>query len=87
MVVEIEGLPPRHFFSIFCNFLPLFAARTVLLMTLLQPCFCTDIVDTQAKEGLSDDLAACIVGTLLEAGSDTTAATLVDLMQAMVLYP
>lgn len=35
----------------------------------------------------SDDQAAYISGSVLEAGSDTTAATLVGFVQAMVLFP
>ena len=41
----------------------------------------------QQIEGFSDDLAGYISGSLLEAGSDTTAATLVGFIQAMVVLP
>ncbi|KAF2141081.1 uncharacterized protein K452DRAFT_272908 [Aplosporella prunicola CBS 121167] len=38
-------------------------------------------------ERISDDLAAYMAGTLLEAGSETTAATLYAFVQAMLLFP
>ena len=41
----------------------------------------------QEKEGLSDDLAGYTSGSLLEAGSDTTAATLTAFVQAMIVFP
>ncbi|KAK3497921.1 cytochrome P450 [Neurospora hispaniola] len=50
-------------------------------------CFCEDAVPVQKKEGFSDDEAAYIAGTLLEAGSDTTSSTLYGFVQAMLLYP
>jgi cytochrome P450 len=48
---------------------------------------CVDLVKSQESEGFSDDLAAYISGSMLEAGSDTTYSTLVGFVQAMVLYP
>jgi cytochrome P450 len=42
-----------------------------------RPCFCLDLVRAQDEEGFSDPLAGYVSGSLLEAGSDTTAATLV----------
>ena len=42
-----------------------------------RPCFCVDLVRAQDEEGFSDPLAGYVSGSLLEAGSDTTAATLV----------
>ncbi len=42
-----------------------------------KPCFCVDLVRAQDEEGFSDALAGYTSGSLLEAGSDTTAATLV----------
>ena len=56
-------------------------------MTISQPCFCVGLVEGQRAYGFSDDLAGYISGSLLEAGSDTTAATLVGFVQAMLLYP
>ncbi|KAI1091288.1 cytochrome P450 [Rostrohypoxylon terebratum] len=52
-----------------------------------KPCLCVDLVRAQEKERFSDLTAAYISGSLLEAGSDTTAATLVGWVQAMVLFP
>jgi cytochrome P450 len=42
-----------------------------------KPCFCVDLVRAQDEQGFSDALAGYTSGSLLEAGSDTTAATLV----------
>ena len=42
-----------------------------------KPCFCLDLVRAQDEENFSDALASYVSGSLLEAGSDTTAATLV----------
>ena len=52
-----------------------------------QPCFCIDMAKVQETEGFSDDQAAYISGTFLEAGSDTISSTLYGFVQAMVLYP
>ncbi|KAF2202007.1 cytochrome P450 [Delitschia confertaspora ATCC 74209] len=52
-----------------------------------KPCFCVDLARAQSKENISDDLAGYVSGTLLEAGSDTTAATLIGFVQAMILFP
>ncbi|KAH7397323.1 cytochrome P450 [Pyrenochaeta sp. MPI-SDFR-AT-0127] len=52
-----------------------------------KPCFCLDLVRAQDEMRFSDALASYISGSLLEAGSDTTAATLVGFVQAMVLFP
>ncbi|KAH8886004.1 cytochrome P450 [Thozetella sp. PMI_491] len=53
----------------------------------LKPCFCAGLLDAQGPQGFTDDQAAYIAGTALEAGTDTTANTLVGFIQAMVLYP
>jgi hypothetical protein len=42
-----------------------------------KPCFCVDLVRAQDQENFSDALAGYVSGSLLEAGSDTTAATLI----------
>lgn len=42
-----------------------------------KPCFCLDLIRAQDEHGFSDPLAGYVSGSLLEAGSDTTAATLV----------
>ncbi|KAK9782620.1 putative Cytochrome P450 [Seiridium cardinale] len=52
-----------------------------------KPCFCVDLLKAQDKQGFSDGLASYISGTLLEAGSDTTAATLVGFVQALLIFP
>lgn len=41
----------------------------------------------QREENFSDDLAAYISGSLLQAGSETTASILVGFVQAMVIFP
>lgn len=41
----------------------------------------------QVKEGFSDDAAAYVCSSLLEASSDSTAATLYGFIQAMVVWP
>ena len=53
----------------------------------IKPCFCEELAAQQETEGFSDDQAAYIAGTLLEAGSDTTSSTLYGFVQAMLLYP
>ncbi|CAG7918721.1 unnamed protein product [Penicillium olsonii] len=53
----------------------------------LNPCFCAGMYEAQQKDGFSDDQAAYISGTLLEAGSDTTSSTLYAFIQAMLLFP
>jgi hypothetical protein len=42
-----------------------------------KPCFCLDLVRAQDELGFSDPLAGYVSGSVLEAGSNTTAATLV----------
>ncbi|KAH8778616.1 cytochrome P450 [Diaporthe sp. PMI_573] len=51
------------------------------------PCFSVGVAEGQKSYGFSDDLAGYIVGSLHEAGSDTTASTLNGFVQAMILYP
>lgn len=53
----------------------------------IKPCFCEGMYQAQKKEGFTDDQAAYIAGTLLEAGSDTTSSTLYAFVQAMLLHP
>jgi cytochrome P450 len=53
----------------------------------INPCFCVGMYEAQKQEGFSDDQAAYICGTLLEAGSDTTSSTLYAFVQAMLLFP
>ncbi|KAI1081433.1 cytochrome P450 [Whalleya microplaca] len=52
-----------------------------------KPCFCVDLVRAQDEQKFSDGIAGYVSGSLLEAGSDTTAATLVGFVQAMLLFP
>ncbi|CAI4218398.1 unnamed protein product [Parascedosporium putredinis] len=53
----------------------------------VNPCFCEELAAMQKTEGFSDDQAAYISGTLLEAGSDTTSSTLYAFVQAMLIFP
>ncbi|OQD83336.1 hypothetical protein PENANT_c017G07768 [Penicillium antarcticum] len=53
----------------------------------INPCFCAGMYEAQKEDGFSDDQAAYISGTLLEAGSDTTSSTLYAFVQAMLLFP
>jgi len=52
-----------------------------------QPCFCNDVLRVQAQEDMSDEQAAYLAGSLLEAGSDTTSSTTIGFIQAMLLFP
>ncbi|KAH7159405.1 cytochrome P450 [Dactylonectria estremocensis] len=51
------------------------------------PCFCDDIYKSQLNEKFSDDAAGYISGSLLEAGSDTTASTLYGFILAILIWP
>ncbi|KAI8624784.1 cytochrome P450 [Xylariaceae sp. FL1651] len=50
-------------------------------------CLCADMVKQQDIEGFTDEQAAYITGSFLEAGSDTTAATLYGFVCALLLFP
>ncbi|RYC56736.1 hypothetical protein CHU98_g9465 [Xylaria longipes] len=50
-------------------------------------CMCVDMVKQQAVEGFTDEQAAYVTGSFLEAGSDTTAATLYGFICALLLFP
>ncbi|RDW79387.1 hypothetical protein BP6252_04025 [Coleophoma cylindrospora] len=52
-----------------------------------KPCASRDLVELQKQEGFSDGLAAYMSGSLLQAGSETTAAILVGFVQAMLIHP
>ncbi|KAF2827188.1 cytochrome P450 [Ophiobolus disseminans] len=52
-----------------------------------KPCFCNDVLRVQDQEKMSDEQAAYLSGSLLEAGSDTTSALLVGFVQAMLVFP
>jgi hypothetical protein len=51
--------------------------KTAIQEGTAKPCFCVDLARAQEEEKFSDELAGYISGSLLEAGSDTTAAELV----------
>ena len=56
-------------------------------LTINQPCFCNDLLRAQKQKGFSDDQAAYISGSLLEAGSDTTTSILYGFILACLIYP
>lgn len=56
-------------------------------MSYTKPCVCVDLIKMQKKEDFSDDLAAYISGSILQAGSETTSGILVGFIQAMVIFP
>ncbi|KAJ5133076.1 hypothetical protein N7448_001895 [Penicillium atrosanguineum] len=49
--------------------------------------FCEDMFKSQEKVGFSDDWASYVSGTLLEAGSDTTASIFLSFAVAMINFP
>ncbi|KIX07465.1 uncharacterized protein Z518_02118 [Rhinocladiella mackenziei CBS 650.93] len=53
----------------------------------VKECFLARMIKDQEKSGLSDEHIAYLGGTLMEAGSDTTASTLLSFLLAMVKYP
>jgi cytochrome P450 len=62
-------------------------AKEQIRQNTIKPCFCAGMYEAQKQDGFSDDQAAYISGTLLEAGSDTTSSTLYAFVQAMLLFP
>ncbi|KAI0429247.1 putative cytochrome P450 [Xylaria sp. FL1042] len=52
-----------------------------------KPSFSVGLLREQNKHGFNDDFAAYITGTLLEAGTDTTANTLIWFLCAMLVFP
>ncbi|CAG8950033.1 hypothetical protein HYFRA_00004367 [Hymenoscyphus fraxineus] len=53
-----------------------------------KPCVCVDLIKLQKEEEIfSDDLAAYLGGSLLQAGSETTSSILVGFIQAMTIFP
>ncbi|OCL13013.1 cytochrome P450 [Glonium stellatum] len=50
-------------------------------------CFLNRMVKDQEKSGLDDEHIAYLGGTLMEAGSDTTASTLLSFLLAMTKFP
>ncbi|OQV03623.1 hypothetical protein CLAIMM_08642 [Cladophialophora immunda] len=61
-------------------------AKKAVQDSTIKPCFCVGMATAQQAQDFSDDQAAYIAGTVLEAGSDTTSSTLYAFVQAMVLY-
>lgn len=51
------------------------------------PCFCASLVQAQAAEGFSDELASYIAGDIVEAGSSTASDELMGFLMAMVTHP
>jgi cytochrome P450 len=49
--------------------------------------FCKDQMETQQREGFSDEQAAWNSGSMLQAGSDTTSSSLVAFVQALAVFP
>ncbi|KAI0522073.1 cytochrome P450 [Xylaria bambusicola] len=52
-----------------------------------KPCICADVVRAQDEIKFSDGVAGYLSGTLLEAGSDTSASTLIGFIQALLIFP
>ncbi|KAI1363146.1 cytochrome P450 [Xylaria arbuscula] len=52
-----------------------------------KPCICADIVRAQDELKFSDGEAGYLSGSLLEAGSDTSASTLIGFIQALLVFP
>ncbi|RWA13097.1 hypothetical protein EKO27_g2010 [Xylaria grammica] len=57
------------------------------LQQLVDPCIASEIVRAQDELGFSDSRAGYLNGTILEAGSDTSASTLIGFVQAMLIFP
>ncbi|KAI1111636.1 cytochrome P450 [Nemania sp. NC0429] len=51
------------------------------------PCVCADLVRAQDELKFSDGLAGYTSGSVLDAGSDTSAATLIGFVQALLIFP
>ncbi|KAI0468450.1 cytochrome P450 [Xylaria cf. heliscus] len=62
-------------------------AKRSIKAGMCKECLCVDMVKQQAIEGFTDEQAAYIAGSFLEAGSDTTAATLYGFVCALLLFP
>ncbi|RYC65168.1 hypothetical protein CHU98_g1038 [Xylaria longipes] len=63
------------------------AKADILTLEKPNPSFSVGLVREQNKHGFDDDFAAYITGTLLEAGTDTTANTLTWFLCAMLVFP
>ncbi|KAI0817856.1 putative cytochrome P450 [Xylaria sp. FL0064] len=63
------------------------AKADILSSEKANPSFSVGLIREQEKHGFNDDFAAYITGTLLEAGTDTTASTLIWFVCAMLVFP
>ncbi|KAI0965547.1 putative cytochrome P450 [Xylaria arbuscula] len=63
------------------------AKADILALQNPNPSFSVGLLREQKKHGFDDDFAAYITGTLLEAGTDTTANTLMWFLCAMLVFP
>ncbi|KAI3317499.1 putative cytochrome P450 [Xylariaceae sp. AK1471] len=63
------------------------AKANILSLKTPNPSFSVGLLREQKKHGFDDDFAAYITGTLLEAGTDTTANTLIWFLCAMLIFP
>ncbi|TFB01701.1 Cytochrome P450 monooxygenase yanC [Trichoderma ghanense] len=52
-----------------------------------QPCCAIDLLRAQKEHGFSDELGCYLSGSLLQAGSETTAVILIGFFQAMLVFP
>ncbi|KAI0413296.1 putative cytochrome P450 [Xylaria grammica] len=64
-----------------------FAKGNILSSPNPNPCFSIGLIEEQKKWGFDDDFASYVTGTLLEAGSETTANTLLGFLCAMLVFP
>jgi len=62
-------------------------AKAQIIEGTCHPCFCYDVLKAQKTDGITDEQAAYIAGSLLEGGSDTTSGTLVGFILAMMMFP
>ncbi|KAM0251917.1 hypothetical protein ACHAQJ_007932 [Trichoderma viride] len=62
-------------------------ARQQLKSGKAKPCCSIDLLNAQKELGFSDELACYLSGSLLQAGSETTAIILVGFFQAMLVFP
>lgn len=81
---NLKRVQLRYEFHSLKEFIP---NRSFILIDCKKPSICVDLVKIQKEESLSDNLAAYISGSLLQAGSETTSSILVGFIQAMVIFP
>ncbi|KAL7787173.1 cytochrome P450 [Trichoderma ceciliae] len=62
-------------------------ARQQLKSGKAKPCCSIDLLRAQKELGFSDELACYLSGSLLQAGSETTAIILIGFFQAMLVFP